>query len=269
MKLITCIGIGDYPGTDADLPGCVPDAIDTLDELQSWGYRELRLLTNADATREHVLQSLREICVQLGPGDVGWWQISSHGTRVTDRDGDERDRLDEAIYCVDGQVVIDDELRAVIAETLHSEATLVVDGDLCHGGTLLRGAWRREADLHRLLGREVPPRPRVRYLAPADPDEALRAAANPPRLGFGALWRRHLPNVALLAPCRPAEFSYDLGTNGAFTAALLGVLRAARVEGGGLTLGELMARVQQVLPSPSLPQHPRLECRGVLRGLEI
>lgn len=275
MKLVAAVGINDYPDTGgaADLAGCVPDARALIVELERWGYEPVAMLLDQVAIRDRILGEFEAFCARIPPRKAGWWKNSSHGTKVPDPDRDEWDAFDEATCAYDGNIT-DDEYRAIAQRALHSEATLIFDSDSCHSGTLMRSHWQREAEILALAGAPRPVEPRPRYLAPGDPDVAVRAASSIVAESARRLRWRHLPNVALLAACRSDQYAYDayfpgVGPHGAFTFSELGVLRAARERGEPLTLVDLMSRIGRLLPSPRYPQDPRLECVRSLRKLQV
>ena len=83
-------------------------------------YRQWHILTKAYLKAHRFAQT----CTIEGPdalldrqifeGNVTCFEISSHGTKVPDRDGDELDNRDEAVCFYDGNV-IDDEINEIIS----------------------------------------------------------------------------------------------------------------------------------------------------------
>ncbi len=69
-------------------------------------------------------------------GDIAVFTYSGHGTQVVDRNSDESDPYDEAIFLYD-DTVIDDELRGIL-QGLHPQATLVVISDSAMTALALR-----------------------------------------------------------------------------------------------------------------------------------
>ena len=141
MKRAVCVGINNYPGIFNDLKGCVNDAKDWSALLQGFGF-DVSLMLDSQATRANVKETLQGLVDATNAGDVAVLTYSGHGTQVTDKNGDEGDPYDEAIYLYDGSV-IDDELR-VILNGIHPQATLVVISDSCFSGSVT--LWRRSAN---------------------------------------------------------------------------------------------------------------------------
>ena len=67
-KTALCIGINNYPGTNMDLQGCVNDANDWAEVLQSRGYAVSTLL-DAQATKAAMVQALTNVIGGAASGD--------------------------------------------------------------------------------------------------------------------------------------------------------------------------------------------------------
>jgi hypothetical protein len=129
-KQALCVGINAYP-TNA-LSGCVADAQEWAEVLGDLGF-EVTMLLDGEATRARMLEAIGDLVATTGPGDVGVLQYSGHGTQVADADGDETDRLDEALVPVDfddGAFLVDDDLRSIFA-TIPTGANLTCFMDCC------------------------------------------------------------------------------------------------------------------------------------------
>lgn len=135
-----CIGIDSYPGKDK-LEGCVADAKSWQAAFEEAGF-SVDLLTNRQATRERMVEMIKDLVVSSRAGDVLALQYSGHGTTVEDLDQDEleEDRggnlVDEAICPVDfgqGNLIIDDDLGE-IWDLLPDGVSLTMFFDSCHSG---------------------------------------------------------------------------------------------------------------------------------------
>ncbi len=101
------------------------------------------LLTNKQATRERMVEMIKDLVVSSRAGDVLALQYSGHGTTVEDFDHDEKaefegdqDLVDEAICPVDftgGNLLIDDDLGE-IWDLLPDGVSLTMFFDSCHSG---------------------------------------------------------------------------------------------------------------------------------------
>ena len=139
------IGINDYLSPKVpDLRGAVND-VEMLKRIlvTRLGFPEqnIKLLTDAAATRSAVLDAIDELVTSAGKDDVIYFHYSGHGSRARDRNGDETDGFDETILPQDARTegipdILDDEFEALFAK-LKSEHALIVF-DSCHSGTITR-----------------------------------------------------------------------------------------------------------------------------------
>lgn len=252
-----CVGINDYPGTGADLNGCVNDALDWTEVLRARGY-DVDVLLDAGATRERVLGSLGWAVQRARYGDRIVFTYSGHGSWVPDTDGDETDRRDEVLVChdyADGGLISDDDLHRVFqAKRFGVRVTILSDS--CHSGTVQRFAnvTPNAETFHLSMENEGSPSV-PRFLSPASlgivsTEEALRREARPqskPRLG-----------PALISGCADYEYSYDAWIGGrprgAFTAKALDALGEQP-----RTLRAWHDAIRLRLPSQEYPQSPQLQ----------
>ncbi len=100
--------------------------------LRARGYAVTELIEgrSRDApTRANIIRHLRQI-----RGATIFISYSGHGTQVADRSGDETDGRDEAMFTLDGSVIVDDEVLAILRTKRNS--VVKVFYDCCHSGTL-------------------------------------------------------------------------------------------------------------------------------------
>jgi hypothetical protein len=127
------VGISDYPGQENDLNYADDDAIDMNDALVNvYGFTNVTLLTNLDATRSAILTAIDDI-----PADAGEivFFFSGHGMRGVAEDGD-KEKMDEAIVTHDGVGLIpiwDGELREQFAGFTTSRIVFIFDSCLSGG----------------------------------------------------------------------------------------------------------------------------------------
>ncbi len=86
-KRALCVGINDYPGTNSDLSGCVNDAKDWSQELQSRGY-EVTTLLDKQAKRQALVDALTDLASNTHAGDSLVFTFSGHGSWLPDDSGD-------------------------------------------------------------------------------------------------------------------------------------------------------------------------------------
>ena len=138
------VGISDYPGYQNDLPSPATEAKNMKDTLCSKGWMEenMVLLTNAEATRQGILDALDWLSQKTG---TVLFYFSGHGTQVKDTSGDESgiDFLDEAIVpyeCTISSFILDDELADIVAGFKAEEIVLIFiscfSGGMAEKGTV-------------------------------------------------------------------------------------------------------------------------------------
>jgi hypothetical protein len=168
-KKAICVGINkfaNYP--QFALNGCVNDAKDMASLCKSLlGFKasEVTVLTDAQATKANIMAQLKAAVAAAKAGKIQYllFSLSSHGTQMADKGGDEPDGMDEAFVPYDiaqkgsmwdpARIISDDEFHDLFQQ-LPESVLLEVYLDTCHSGSGLRGA---EFGLNA---------PRPRYVAP-------------------------------------------------------------------------------------------------------
>jgi hypothetical protein len=250
-KRALCVGINNYPGTDSDLSGCVNDANDWGQELQSRGY-EVTTLLDRKATRQALVDALTELVSNASAGDALVFTFSGHGSWLPDEGGDEPDNRDEMLCPYDihkEQYLMDDDL-AEIFSLKPKDARLYFISDSCHSGSVTKFAPDPLASTTRM--------PKIRFLPPLEfvknPD--VRDRIPLALLAPGSSRRQSYPAL-LLAGCKDVEFSYDAEfggrPNGAMTRAALEELRK-----NPATPQDWFRGIRTHLPSRQYPQTPQL-----------
>ena len=152
-KKALCVGINKFKNLpSAKLNGCVNDVKDMTGILKDFlGFKasEITTLTDAQATKAKIMSNLKAMVdgAKKGKYDYLVFSLSSHGTQVPDKDGDEPDNADEAFCPYDlaqkgdqwdpKYVITDDELNALFS-SLPKNVLLEVYFDTCHSGTGLK-----------------------------------------------------------------------------------------------------------------------------------
>ena len=94
-------------------------------------------LTPIRATKNNILNALKQLLTNAKDGDKLFFHYSGHGTNTLDRNGDELDRRDEMICPCDYNLISDDELNQIIRLHLKPNVTLFALFDSCFSGTVL------------------------------------------------------------------------------------------------------------------------------------
>lgn len=251
MLRVFSVGINRYP--TSPLQNCVADALlmrTLFDELYAVPAIDHRVLLDNAATKQAIRDGIEWLIRDLVPGDRCVFTYSGHGTQLRDTNGDEPDRLDEALVPVDftwsdqfGTGLTDDDLVKYFAPMVHGVAcTLLIDA--CHSGTLLRSP----AGVPRYLA--PPLRHKVMINTPATSGWRGFFSFTPPTRALGRTLRR---NAVLLAACRANEVAYDGVHNGPHTAAIDAICRS-----GDPTYQQLKRAVRKRVLA-LYPQHATLQ----------
>jgi hypothetical protein len=250
-----CVGIDDYP--TARLYGCVNDARAWAAAFSGLGFARPRMLLDRDATRAGIVGELAQLVDTSRPGDVLVFQFAGHGTQVPDLDGEEADGdtpgLDEALCPVDfdgGDLVIDDDLRAIIAR-LPGGVNLTCFFDCCHSGTVTRLALggRTAARTDGRIARFVPAsRQLIDNFRARRQAGATRAARALPGGGEEAM------REVVFSACLSSELALESQGQGDFTRHALQVLRQ---HGANLSNGAFAEHVTRAFGA-SPRQHAKL-----------
>ena len=247
-KRAVCIGINDYPGSGADLSGCVNDAQDMAQMLRGRQYTPVDLLLDGDATKGRILETLERNVGSLKYRDTLVVHYSGHGSWIPDVGGDEPDGRDEVLvahdYNYDG-LISDDELYEVFDQRAYG-TRIFFFSDSCHSGSVNRFAPLDATG--GLVRRFLPPEIFLR-------SSELDAAFEVEHLKAKTTTRT---GAVLMSGCSDWEYSYDawFGSrpNGAFTRTLLDRL----VSYAPANIKDLHTAVRVILPNADYPQSPQL-----------
>jgi len=161
-------------------------------------------------------QAFIDLLQGTGAGDVRLFYFDGHGGSVADVNGDEPDRLDETLFCTDGELNDDDLAAAIVnvsspitlsirfvlmpttlLQHCHPKCNLTILVTTCHGGTLFDNQFNGQPGL---VGAKrgislAPVRDNQRNLADAGGDywtysfrDVINAAAAPADFTYQALF---------------------------------------------------------------------------------
>jgi hypothetical protein len=213
-KWALLVGINEYPNLakSNQLHGCVNDARSMADILMTkFGFAKdnIKLLCDADATRDGILAGMRWLTDRAADNDVTVFHYSGHGSQMTDREGDETDGMDETIVPSDSgrgikpnRDITDDEIYAWLVELTQKTAFVTLIFDSCHSGTVTRdldfGTGERTVDPDTRPVAELPPSPFAGKM-PSTFEKDLGASE----------WVPLDDRYVLIAGCRDEERSYE------------------------------------------------------------
>ena len=256
MKLGLVVGINKFHNmSDHNLNGCVNDAKAMDNVMQGLGVRTVALL-DGQATKAAIMANLNkmvnEAIAGTVPGGYIAFSMSSHGTQVPDREGDEPDSLDEAFVCTDiaqkgngwdpGTIITDDELGTLFGK-LPPTVTVEVWLDTCHSGTGLK---RLNPYKTRFL-----PNPGL------TPMQHMMVAR---KKLYKHLVSKGINQQVLWAACGAAQESADAYILGDYHGAFTYYWTQAYKSSPTVSRGSLITQVQQSLKHNEYEQNPGLEC---------
>lgn len=258
-----CVGIDEYAGSP--LSGCVADALEWGGTFQELGF-ETTYLTNAQATRQAILDGLQQLIATSRTGDVVVFQFAGHGTELDDLDGDEIDGTngpkDEALCPYDveqGAFVIDDDIADIFTSIVPG-VSLSCFIDCCHSGTITRAFVGPAQAVGRggLKPRFLPATPQMQD---NHREYRKRLGSIRSRKGRSAEDMHHV----LFSACLDNEVAYESGGHGEFTVRAAPILKQG---GENLTNEELQAKITDAF-GVSARQHPQLDCAERLRSVTL
>lgn len=238
LRRALIIGI-NYEGTRYALRGCINDAEDIRGQVTTFfpTCKEIRLITDRTIfrpTRSVLLASIAWLMDDLLPGEHVLFHYSGHGGRIADVNSDEASGLDSCLYAVERGVlqrILDDELRAALADRVPQGSKCLMIIDSCHSGTAVD----------------------LRYTWQAPAAQCLTYAETPQYRKTGGM-------VVALTSCLDSEVAADTQDErrrpcGALTMALL---RVWRTYGPGIKFKHLLWDVRALLRQKGYAQVPQL-----------
>ncbi|XP_020589453.1 metacaspase-5-like [Phalaenopsis equestris] len=135
----------NYPGTKAELKGCVNDVRRVHRCLvDRYGFKEsdIKILIDTDTaytqpTGANIRRAITNLVHSAEPGDYLFVPYSGHGTRLPAETGEDDDTgYDECIVPCDMNLITDDDFRLFV-EGLPEGCRLTIISDSCHSGGLI------------------------------------------------------------------------------------------------------------------------------------
>ncbi|XP_051125922.1 metacaspase-4-like [Andrographis paniculata] len=143
-KKAVLIGV-NYPGTKAELKGCINDVrrmYASLVERFGFAEEDITVLIDTDdsytqPTGRNVRAALANLVESAQPGDILFVHYSGHGTRLPAETGEEDDTgYDECIVPCDMNLITDDDFRELV-DKVPEGCQLTIVSDSCHSGGLI------------------------------------------------------------------------------------------------------------------------------------
>uniref|UniRef100_A0A7N0TFS4 Peptidase C14 caspase domain-containing protein n=1 Tax=Kalanchoe fedtschenkoi TaxID=63787 RepID=A0A7N0TFS4_KALFE len=135
----------NYPGTKAQLKGCINDVTRMRQSLlDRFGFSsdDITVLIDTDdsypqPTGKNIRQAIQNLIRSAQPGDVLFVHYSGHGTRLPAETGEDDDTgYDECIVPCDMNLITDDDFREFV-DQVPEGCLLTIVSDSCHSGGLI------------------------------------------------------------------------------------------------------------------------------------
>ncbi|KAL4201429.1 hypothetical protein AMTRI_Chr02g258660 [Amborella trichopoda] len=135
----------NYPGTKAELKGCVNDVRRMRECLiNRFGFHEddITILIDTDdsydqPTGANIRRALGRLLEEAEDGDILFFHYSGHGTRLPAETGDDDDTgYDECIVPCDMNLITDDDFREFV-DKVPEGCQITIVSDSCHSGGLI------------------------------------------------------------------------------------------------------------------------------------
>ena len=217
-----------------------------LSQRYEFAEGDVMTLENEKATADAILSGIQKHLIDAAkPGDISLFYYAGHGSRMRNLSTLKQSGYDSTIVPADWARVPDirdKELVRLFRQAVRKGIMLTIIADSCHSGALFRGAYKiREVDDDRRYVEDPPDRDAAGDLLPS-PEEG------------GALVLTATQDYA-----GAAEIPTDSGPHGAFTWALLQVLRYAPQNE---PMSQIFQRVHALVQSAVSFQEPVMAGKG-------
>ena len=270
------VAIGDYPeyGGWGKISGNKDVAyISKALSNQNFPMENIQVLVDSQATKSNIENELRALYSRIQPGDIVVIHFSTHGEQIEDDNGDESDKLDEAIvtykaiapsksenFSKDTAGYFRDDRFGdyvkLFRKKLGAKGDLVVFIDACHSGSGTRGQMKTRGGQKPLVSKNFIP------AMGNDKDGVFKENTS-------QLSETGLASYIVFSAARAEELAFEvLNENkesmGSLTYA---ISKAFEQLDNGITYRMLFSRIQSAMNSKVQGQHPVMEGNGIDRGL--
>lgn len=260
-KRALIVGI-NYVGTGNDLKGCINDANNMHEYLQTKGFTEFKLVLEKEATTAGIKSGLEWLVEGAGAGDILFFHYSGHGSQLPSKT--EPDGFEEIICPIDlnwrDKVITDDTLRQIFNKVPFGvNITLLLD--CCHSGTMLDQTESFEPGARSLTKSKTKKKIFSRYLKP--PAAVYKKVTNRTLVDWNAS-RDVNTNALLIAGCQSNQTSADAYINGKYQGAATASLLKSVKNNESITYKQLITEMREFMKVNKFTQVPQLDGSHVL-----
>lgn len=260
-KWAIIIGIS-YKGSDKYLKGCMNDVNTIYKLLISWGYNKSNILVLADdkissdiatkiiqPTSFNINQSLNAFVKHLNPEDKAFIYYSGHGSR-TKHNGREESCIVPQDFKKSGMV--SSETIRYYLNKIPSSVNVFCLFDCCNSGTVCDLKYHiYDTSFKKNIKTKIKKFDYTEWEKRQYFNVLNTSVKTPSSVSLDTL-----ANIVSISGCWDTQFSYDLGYNGALTAAFMKVIQAYNLE--NLNFFHLIQDIRGFLIQMRISQSPQL-----------
>lgn len=242
------VGINKYSsiiyGYGIDLNACVQDAEDMWNYAEKADVSILKTvhLIDENATVENFKLGILNVANKAVSGDTFILSYSSHGTQIFDANGDEVDKLDEAI-CLHNGIIYDDEVSELLSK-FRKGVLVIIYADTCHSESQFR-----------LTNSNVNFTHKNKFVAPLDGYHKNNKSRE--------LKNKIVCKVIEFAACRASQTALDGAVNGYFTEHVKRVIDKRQKSSLNLKVPEYKVFFRELTKSMGSTQVPTLTTHNI------
>lgn len=146
LKKALLIGINYIEDPSNKLDGCINDVKNVKTQINKMYPKcnQFRVLTDdltkleEKPTRQNIIDGINWLVKDLKAGENVYFHFSGHGGLTVDLSKDEKTGMDSCIYPINGtniEVILDDELKILLANKIPAGSKCFVVLDCCHSGS--------------------------------------------------------------------------------------------------------------------------------------
>ena len=146
LKKALLIGINYLESPGNRLQGCINDVKNIKKQLNKFypTCKLIKVLTDDSTllekkpTRQNIIDGIHWLVKNLKPGDNVYFHYSGHGGLTVDRNNDEKSGMDNCIYPIcdkNIEIILDDELKALLANKIPKGSKCFAVLDCCNSGS--------------------------------------------------------------------------------------------------------------------------------------